>query len=213
MTGVIATEDDIARAAEALAQGCPVMAAIIPRAGPIPLRRRAPGFEGLCRIIIGQQVSVASADAIWGRFASTFAPFAPAAIHAASDAAFAAAGLSRPKMRTLRAAAGAIISGDLPLAALAETDADTARRLLVAVKGVGPWTADVYALLCLGHADAFAPGDLALQEAARLAFGHETRPSAGELATLALRWRPHRGTAARVLWAYYAAMKRREGVA
>ncbi len=91
-------------------------------------------------------------------------------------------------------------------------DADAVRTALTGVKGVGPWTADVFALFCLGHADAFAPGDLALQEAARLAFGHGKRPDARALEALSQRWRPHRGAAARVLWAYYAAMKRREGV-
>jgi DNA-3-methyladenine glycosylase II len=80
------------------------------------------------------------------------------------------------------------------------------------VSGIGPWTADIYLMACIGHADAFAAGDLALQEAARHAFGLDSRPSTAELVELAEAWRPWRGIAARVLWSYYRAVKLREGV-
>ena len=89
--------------------------------------------------------------------------------------------------------------------------ADEAHALLTALKGIGPWTADIYLLFCLGHPDAFPAGDLALQEAARIAFGLEARPGAKELIALAERWRPWRGVAAKVLWAYYRLAKAREG--
>jgi DNA-3-methyladenine glycosylase II len=209
---IIETDADVARAVEALRARCKVMAAIIPLAGQIPLRRREPGFEGLCRIIVAQQVSVASANAIWARVAAMFDPLQPGIIASATDEQFAAAGLSRPKMRTLRAVSDAVLSGALPLEALSTMSADAIKQAMVQVKGIGPWTADIFAMFCVGHADAFAPGDLALQEAARMAFGRKSRPDAKALDTLARRWRPHRAVAARVLWAYYAAMKTREGV-
>ena len=111
-----------------------------------------------------------------------------------------------PKIRTLRALATAIDEG-LDLDGLAALSADKAHARLTAVKGIGPWTADIYLMFCLGHADAFAAGDLALQEAARLAFDLEARPTARVLAELAERWRPWRGVAARLLFAYYAKTK------
>ena len=121
------------------------------------------------------------------------------------------AGLSAPKIRTLRAAAAAILDGTLPLDTLHALPADEAHRLMVAVHGIGPWTADVYLLFCLGHPDAFPAGDLALQEAARRADGLETRPSAAALVQRADAWRPWRGVAAKVLWAYYQVAKARDG--
>jgi DNA-3-methyladenine glycosylase II len=212
MSGIIATEADIAAGLAALARSCPTMARIIPLAGAVPLRRSEPGFRGLVRIIVGQQVSVASAAAIWSRLIATIAPLEAWRVAVATDDEMRTAGLSRPKQRALRAVAKAALSGALPLERLAEMEANELRRNLTAVTGVGPWTADVFALFCVGHADAFAAGDLALQEAARVAFGLPHRPTAAELEQLALRWRPHRGVAARALWAYYAALKRHEGL-
>lgn len=168
------------------------------------LRRREPGFEGLASIIVAQQVSTASANAIFGRFKASFggAPEADAVL-AASDDELRLCGLSAPKMRTLRAIAAAVQSGVLDFAALAEMEAEAAHQALIAVKGIGPWTADVFLLFCLGHADAWPAGDLALQEAARLALDLPARPTTKELIALGERWRPLRGVAAHCLWAYY----------
>jgi DNA-3-methyladenine glycosylase II len=119
--------------------------------------------------------------------------------------------LSAAKIRTLRAIASALDSGALDLNGLVDEDADVAHAALTAVHGIGPWTADIYLLTCLGHSDAWPAGDLALQEAARLAFSLAARPTAKEMLPLAEAWRPWRGVAARVLWTYYRSLKRREG--
>ena len=120
-------------------------------------------------------------------------------------------GCRAPKIRTLKEIARAITRGELALAALGELAAEDAHAALTAVHGIGPWTADIYLLSCLGHADAWPAGDLALQEAARLAFGLRARPTAKEMIPLAEPWRPWRSVAARVLWTYYRAVKGREG--
>lgn len=182
------------------------------RAGRPPLRRRAPGFEGLCAIVVSQQVSVASARAIESRLLARFAPLDAAALAAAPEEDLRACGLSAPKMRTLRACAEAILERRLDLDALATGDAEAAHAALTAIRGIGPWTADIYLLFCLGHPDAFPAGDLALQEAARLAFGLKKRPDARRLDALAQAWRPWRAVAARLLWSFYGVAKAREGV-
>jgi DNA-3-methyladenine glycosylase II len=105
------------------------------------------------------------------------------------------------------------VNNGFDLDILASHDADTARKALVSLKGIGPWTADIYLMFCIGHADAFAAGDLALQEAARLVLGLETRPKSDELLVFAEAWRPWRGVAARLLWAYYAKLKSGPGIA
>jgi DNA-3-methyladenine glycosylase II len=189
----------------------PVMARLV-REGALPrLRFRRAGFEGLAFIVVGQQVSTASANAIWGRVMERFPTLTPDAVLAASDEELRAPGLSGPKIRTLRAVASAVAAGDLALEALAVLAADEAHASLCRVKGIGPWTADVYLLFCLGHRDAFPAGDLALQEAARIAYDLPARPSGPELTALAERWRPWRGVAAKVLWAFYRIAKAREG--
>lgn len=177
-----------------------------------PLRRREGGFAGLCAIVVSQQLSVASANAIWAKFTARISPLTPLAVLAATDEDLRVAGLSRPKQRSLRALAKALVEGTLMLDTLHGATPEEVHDALTAVSGIGPWTADIYLMACIGHADAFAAGDLALQEAARHAFGLERRPSAKELVALAEAWRPWRGVAARVLWSYYRAVKRREGV-
>ena len=157
-------------------------------------------------------MSVASARAIESRLLARFAPLDAAALAGAGEEELRACGLSAPKMRTLRACAQAILDGALDLDALADAGADEAHAALTAVKGIGPWTADIYLLFCLGHPDAFPAGDLALQEAARLAFGLKKRPDARRLEALAKVWRPWRAVAARLLWSFYAVAKAREGV-
>ncbi|CAM5440757.1 DNA-3-methyladenine glycosylase 2 family protein [Frigidibacter albus] len=176
-------------------------------AEPLPMRRRADGFGALVDAVVSQQVSVASAAAIHGRMLAAGLTD-PAALAQASDEALRAAGLSRQKIRYLRGIAAA----DLDYAALrAAPDAEVIARL-VALPGIGPWSAEIYAMFSLGRADVFAPGDLALQEAARLLFDLPGRPSAGELRSLAAAWSPWRAVAARALWAYYRMARHREGI-
>lgn len=177
-------------------------------AGDPPLRRRPAGFEGLARIIVGQQLSIASAAAIWERTAAACQPFEPGALLALSDKRLAEAGLSRPKVRTLRAVATACRNG-LDLAALEHAAQEEVHAALTEVVGIGPWTADIYIMFCLGRADGWAPGDLALQIAAQQALGLVERPGKDEMMAIAERWRPWRGVAARLLWAYYAAVKQK----
>jgi DNA-3-methyladenine glycosylase II len=207
----IRTERDLDAAIAALLQVDARFAALIAAAGRPPLRRRPDGFAGLATAVVSQQLSTASAGAIWGRLAAAFDPFEPAAIMRARAPRLARAGLSSPKIRALKAIARAVAHGKLPLTALADLPADEAHAALTAIHGIGPWTADIYLLSCLGHADAWPAGDLALQEAARIAFGLRARPTAKEMAVLAEPWRPWRAVAARVLWTYYRSIKGREG--
>jgi DNA-3-methyladenine glycosylase II len=209
---LITCDADLEEGMAALRALHPHWAAIIARVGLPPLRRRAGGFEGLAAIIVSQQLSVASARAVWARVTAVFDPLTPERILAASDDEMRLSGLSRPKQRTLRAVAAALASGALDLETLTEAAPDAVQERMTAISGIGPWTADIYLLFCLGHRDAFAAGDLAIQEAARQAFGLAARPKPAELLALAEAWRPWRGVAARLLWAYYAAIKAREGV-
>ena len=211
--GFIATEADVARGAKALRRACPIMARIHAVAGDPPLRRQPAGFEGLARIIVGQQLSTASASAIWGRCGTTISPFSVASILQANDDELRGCGLSRPKVRTLRAVAGAVADGGLDIEGLERASDDEVHAALTSVSGIGPWTADVYVMFCLGRADAFAAGDLALQIAAQHAAGLDTRPSPAELLTLAERWRPWRAVAALMLWAYYPHIKKQRSAA
>ena len=164
----IADEASLREAAEALREKDPeLVEALIAIGGAPPLRRREPGFAGLAAIIVSQQVSVASASAIFGRLEERIAPLDAARLAAATEEDLRACGLSGPKIRALRALAEAVAERGLDLAGLARLDAEDAHAALVGVKGVGPWTADIFLLFCLGHPDAFPAGDLALQEAAK----------------------------------------------
>ncbi len=205
------SEDAMTRGLEALVRLDSVVADMLAAAGPPTLRQRRPGFGGLVGIVISQQVSTASAAAIQRRVEQAFPDLDASAVSAATDDELRACGLSAPKIRTLRAVAEAVASGAVPLDDLAAMPADEAHARLVAVKGIGPWTADIYLLFCLGHADAFPAGDLALQEAARIAYGLENRPDPRALVEIAERWRPWRGVAAKLLWAYYGAVKGHSG--
>ena len=206
---IIATDNDVRDGVRALRRKCAIMRHVHDTAGHPPLRRRPAGFEGLARVIVGQQVSVASATAIWTRTAEACRPFEPHVLLSLTDAQLAAAGLSRPKIRALRAFASACTSS-LDLASLDSASEEEVHAALTGVLGIGPWTADVYIMFCLGRADAWAPGDLALQIAAQRAMGLDERPSTDELKDIGERWRPWRGVAARLLWAYYAAIKQKQ---
>ena len=207
----ITDEDDIARGVRSLRRRCPVMRRIHDATGNPPLRRRPPGFEGLARIIVGQQVSVASANAIWERCLATIAPLTVETVAALDDDTLRSAGLSRPKVRTLRAISTAVIDDGLDLVDFGTANDEQIHEQLCAVKGIGPWTADVYLMFCLGRPDAFAAGDLALQVAAQHAFELSYRPTPDELTQHAEAWRPWRGVSARLLWAYHKVVKDRAG--
>src|SRR5947207_2878065 len=212
MPAYIHTEADLERAIAALVAADPRWAPVLERGGKPPLRRREGGFAGLAQIIVSQQVSVASAAAIHGRLVAIADPFDHASVLRARRDRLVRVGLSGAKIKTLKAIAKAVDSGEIDLKSLADMPADDAHKALVALHGIGPWTADIYLLSCIGHADAWPAGDLALQEAARIAFNLHKRPTTKEMGPLAEAWRPYRAVAARLLWTYYRAMKNREGV-
>ena len=210
MPHFIHTKDDLESAIAELVAADPRLAPVFAVAGLPPLRRRAGGFAGLASIIVAQQLSTASASAIWGRMSAKFEPLHPTAVRRARATTLQRIGLSAAKIKTLKAIAAAMEQGVIDLDALAHKPAEEAHAALTALHGVGPWTADIYLLFCLGHADAWPAGDLALQEAMRLAFGLSARPTTKEMGALAELWRPRRGAAACLLWTYYRAMKGRE---
>ena len=185
----------------------PRFAKALEMTGTLPLRRRPDGFAQLLSAIVSQQVSVAAASAIWGRLRDARLT-GPRKIQWASDEALRAAGLSRQKIRYARALAEARID----YAALREAPSDAVIATLTEVPGIGVWTAEIYAMFSLGRADVFAPGDLALQEAARILFELSERPSERALRQMAEDWSPWRAVAARLLWAYYKIAKQREGI-
>ncbi|EIE51646.1 DNA-3-methyladenine glycosylase family protein [Salipiger aestuarii] len=205
---IIETEACVAEGAAWLRRAEPRFARALDLTGPLPLRRRPDGFAQLLSAIVSQQVSVASARAIWARLEAA-GMVAPAPVLAASEEELRSLGLSRQKASYARALAGAGIDFD----ALRGAPTDDVISTLVAVKGIGIWTAEIYAMFSLGRADVFAPGDLALQEAVRLLFDLPERPRDKALRTMAEAWSPWRSVAARALWAYYHVAKQREGIA
>jgi DNA-3-methyladenine glycosylase II len=171
------------------------------------------GFSGLVRVITGQQVSVAAAAAIWARLeAGLGGAVTPAALVGLDVEGLRALGLSAPKARYVRAIADAHLCGATDLEALSALDDAAAAEVLCGLTGVGRWTADIYLMFCEGRRDVFPAGDLALQEGLRMAEGWATRPSERELSARAELWRPYRGVAAHLIWAYYGAMRKRPGV-
>jgi len=204
---IIESEKDLQAGTRALTATCEHMKRAHEIAGEPPLRRRTGGFEGLARAIVGQQLSVASANAIWTRLEELVVPFDAVVFAGKSDDQLRAAGLSGGKVRTLRGIADAIAAGDLELDDLRDVPDAVIHDRLTALKGIGPWTADIYVMFCLGRADAWAPGDLALQYAVADLMALEARPDVSEMAEIAERWRPWRAVAARMLWAYYRERK------
>ena len=204
---IIRGPDCVAEGAAWLAGADPRFAAALDRTGPLPLRLKPDGFAELLSAIVSQQVSVASARAIWARMEEA-GLVTPEAVVAASDDDLRAPGLSRQKMRYARALAGAGIDFD----ALRSARTDEVIATLTAVPGIGIWTAEIYAMFSLGRADVFAHGDLALQEAARILLDLPERPREKAMREIARDWSPWRGVAARLLWAYYRVAKNREGV-
>lgn len=204
---IIKTHDCIAEGTDYLASIEPRFAHALELTGPPPLRLRRDGFAALLDAIVSQQVSVASANAIWKRLEDANLT-GPRKINAASDDDLRACGLSRQKMRYARE----LSQSGIKFNALRETPTDDVIKTLVVVPGIGAWTAEIYAMFSLGRADVFAPGDLALQEAARVLFDLDERPTEKQLRTKAEAWSPWRSVAARLLWAYYRVDKKREGI-
>jgi DNA-3-methyladenine glycosylase II len=205
------TEAGIKAAAVALIGVDPAFAPIVSQAGEIPLRYRPPGYEGLAHIVVGQMVSRASANAIWGRLETLTGGVTAEAVLARSAEELRGVGLSGAKESTLRGLANACRDG-LDLEKTAYLAADAAIAELTAVKGIGLWTSEVFLLFCAGHPDIFPTGDVALQSAAAQAFGLAERPKDKAFRSMALRWQPHRSIAARVLWAYYAVQNKRDAI-
>lgn len=208
---IIETTDDLAEGVAHLVTVEPRFQCIVEECGLPPLRRNEPGFASLLRIIVGQQVSVAAADGIWGRVEAAGATN-PARVMSMEDDSLRALGLSRPKIRYARAICDGVTSGALDLNACATLPQEEAMQMLTAITGIGTWTAEIYLMFCIGRADIFAPKDLALQEGARLLLDLPERPDHKTLGGIAENWSPWRGVAARMLWDYYNLMKGREGV-
>jgi len=206
------TQVDLEEAIHVLVKQDPRLKPIFEIAGMPALRRRDPGYAGLAAIICGQQLSTASAAAIWARVSAAFDPFHHDTLRRARADRLGRLGLSAAKIKTLKNLARELASERLNLDVLANEDADAAHNTLISLHGVGPWTADIYLLFCLGNADAWPAGDLALQEAARIAFSLKHRPDAKQMVPLAEPWRPMRGAAAHLWWSYYRALRKREGV-
>jgi DNA-3-methyladenine glycosylase II len=212
MTLHLNTQADLEAAIHALVRQDPRLEPVFELAGMPALRRRQPGYAGLAAIVCGQQVSTASAAAIWARVSAAFDPFHHESLRKARADRLGRLGLSAAKIKTLKGLAREIAAERLNLDLLANEDADAAHNTLTALHGIGPWTADVYLLFCLGHGDAWPAGDLAVQEAVKIGLGLKTRPTPKQMAPLAEPWRPMRGAAAHLWWSYYRAIKSREGV-
>jgi DNA-3-methyladenine glycosylase II len=208
----IDSQDDVTEGLAALARMDGRLVAVIDQAGPVPLRRRPPGYQGLAEIIVAQMVSKASANAIWTRLVAEAQGCEPQRVARLSDIQCRRIGLSRAKEATLKGAAVAVLDGAIDPQGLCGLPADEAISAMTAVKGIGPWTAEVYLLFCAGHADIFPAGDVALQGAAGHALGLAQRPDQRTLRAIAGGWQPWRGVAARLFWAYYATAMRRGDV-
>ncbi len=154
MTVHLSDQSVLEAAIQQLVKDDPRLKPILAKAGMPALRQRAPGFEGLAQIVCGQQVSVAAAAAIWGRVSAAYLPFDHHAIRKARTDRLGRLGLSAAKIKTLKAIAKELVDERLNLDVLAEEDADAAHNTLIALHGIGPWTAYVYLLFCLGHGDA-----------------------------------------------------------
>ncbi|SLN09697.1 DNA-3-methyladenine glycosylase 2 [Roseovarius litorisediminis] len=204
---VIETAEDLEEGMSHLGAQCPRLARAYTQTGRLPLRRRPDGFEQLLSAIVSQQVSVASASAIWGRMTTAGLTTRPQIV-AASDDDLRAVGLSRQKIRYTRALCDAGIN----YAALRNAPNEEVIATLIQVPGIGTWTAEIYSMFSLGRADVFAPGDLALQEAVRILYDLPDRPNERALRQMAEQWNPWRSVAARLLWAYYRLTKDREGI-
>ena len=202
MSGTVITEETLPGALAELAALDADMARALEEVGPPPLRARPAGFDALMRIIIGQQVSVAAAQAIWDRLAAHCDPMTPQAFLGLSDEDFQAIGFSRQKKAYGRSLAELLASGRLDLSVLEELDDEAAITEITKVKGIGRWSAECYLLFSHGRPDIFPADDLGLMIGAQKLKRMRVRPDAKTLARLAKTWHPWRSAAARMLWHY-----------
>ena len=209
---IIQSTADIDEGVSALRLIDPRLEPVIERAGEIPLRLNEAGFAGLAHIIVSQMVSRASADAIWRRMVAGTETMTAERFLAVDEATLSSFGLSNAKRTTLLSLAEAVTAGELDLIELSQLEPTIAMQRLTALKGIGPWTAEVYLMFCGGHADIFPAGDVALQAAVMPAFALDARPSRNELAERARFWSPWQSVAARIFWAYYASITRRDAL-
>jgi len=212
MTRFLHTDADLEAGLAQLILADPRLQPVAQKAGAFSLRRREAGFAGLCAIVCGQQLSTAAAATIRGRLFAAFDPFHHDTVRRARGDKLKRLGLSAAKIKAIKEIGKAVAKQHIDLNAVGNMPADEAHAKLTALHGVGPWTADIYLLFCLGHADAFPAGDLAVQEAARIALDLRKRPDPKALTKIAQAWRPWRGVAAHLLWAYYHAVKKRNVV-
>ena len=203
----IETIADVERGIEALVAREPRFAAFVAETGTPPLRRAQGGFRGLMLIVTEQQLSTASAKAIWRRMEDQLAPMTPENLSGLDDDTLRAAGVSRPKVKTIRAVCEAVLSGDCDFDRFGDLPDDEVHDTLLEIRGIGRWTAEIYLLACLGRRDVWPAGDLALQVAAQHAFGLDARPDEAAMRAMSEPWRPWRAVAARVLWSYYRVIK------
>jgi len=204
------TPQDIAAAREALVAADPALARVHAQTPAFEWRLRVGGFEGLFRMIVEQQVSVASAASVWARLREGMGGITPELLLAHDLDQLRGMGLSRQKATYGQGIARAQIAGEIDLEHLASLDDEAAIAALTALKGVGLWTAEAYLLMCEGRLDVFPGGDVALQEAIRWADGAEVRPDQKAAYARAEVWRPYRAVATHLLWAWYTGVKRGE---
>jgi DNA-3-methyladenine glycosylase II len=197
------TEETLPRCVAALSKVDPDLARVARAYGTPQMWEREEGFATLVLTILEQQVSLASAAAAFARLLAAASPLTPEAFLALDDARLRGFGFSRQKALYCRLAARAVVGGELDFDALAAADDDAVRAALVRLKGVGPWTAEIYLLRSLNRPDAWPSGDLALQIAAQEVKRLPARPTPAELDALAEAWRPLRAVAARLLWSHY----------
>lgn len=202
--------DQIHAARAYLAAADPALARIEAVTPEFPWRVRERGFAGLLKLMVEQQVSLASAAAIWARVESGLGEVSPAAVLARDDAGLQGLGLSRPKVGYARAIAQAHVSGHCDFDGLRHLSDDEAGAALMRIKGIGRWTAETYLMFCEGRLDVFPGGDVALQEALRWADGAAARPNEKQAYLRAEAWKPYRAVAAHLLWRCYGAVKRGE---
>ncbi|MFK0383457.1 DNA-3-methyladenine glycosylase family protein [Agrobacterium sp. NPDC090273] len=204
--------DEISEGLDHLVRLDPHLQPVVEKAGSLELRLAEPGFAGLAHIVVSQMVSRASANAIWGRIVAGTGKVTAENYLAVSSELRAGFGLSGAKARTLEGLAEAVITGEIDLQAVSRIEAPDALAQLTALRGIGPWTAEVYLMFCGGHPDIFPVGDVALRAAVGHALVLENRPEAKWLMQRAEVWTPWRSVAARLFWAYYASVMRRDAI-
>ena len=210
MARVRITRDTLRVALDALSADA-ALRRITERRGPPPLWARRPGFATLVEIILEQQVTLASGRAAFERLERTAGAVTAERVAALTPARLRAAGITRQKAAYITELARATVAGRFDPAHLGRLSDDDARAALLAQRGIGPWTADVYLLMALRRADVWPAGDLALQIAAKEALRLRAVPDAATLERLGERWRPWRAVAARILWQHYLRTRARPG--